>query len=101
MDHKKPEETENHKDIITLSIPQVDDKSIKVHLFDVAENQGEDHLVTGNHQLDEEWEALDNLVSFENRNKNFMSFDNNQNTCTIGGNLYLSYLLYIFMIKNY
>jgi len=89
MDHKKPEETENHKDIITLSIPQVDDKSIKVHLFDVAENQGEDHLVTGNHQLDEEWEALDNLVSFENRNKNFMSFDNNQNTCTIGEPIYV------------
>jgi len=88
LEHKKPENTENNKEIITLSIPHIDDKSVKVFLFDVIENQREDHLVTNN-QHDDEWEALDDLVSLENRNHNFTSFDNNQNTCTIGEPIYV------------
>jgi len=49
----------------------VDDNSIKVLLFDVAENQREDHLVTDENQQDDEWEVLDNLVSLENINMNY------------------------------
>jgi len=86
MEHKNPE---NDKDIINLSIPNVDDNSIKVLLFDVAENQREDNLVTDENQQDDEWEVLDNLVSLENINMNCSSFDNNQNTCTIGEPIYV------------
>ena len=86
MEHKNPDEKSISKDVVNLSIPNVDDNSIKVLLFDVSENQREDHLVSDENQQDDEWEVLDNLVSLENINKNLSSFDNNQNTCTIGGN---------------
>jgi len=80
-------ENEKNNNIVKLSIPQVDDKSIKVLLFDVVENQREEHLISDNIQQDEEWETLDKIISEENHNHNFNnSFINNQNTCTIGGN---------------
>jgi len=109
MEHKNPENILNDKDdkdVINLSIPNVDDNSIKVLLFDVAENQREDHLVTDENQQDDEWEVLDNLVSLENINMNYSSFDNNQNTCTIGGRIeyiyiYISLKFQIFLYFFY
>ncbi|ORX86207.1 hypothetical protein BCR32DRAFT_265161 [Anaeromyces robustus] len=94
IDHKKPNEIENRDDIITLSIPYVDDKTIKVLLFDVIENQNEEQIVMDNIQQDDEWEILDNLVSMENVNNSFNSnYDNNQNTCTIGEPIYVAITL--------
>jgi hypothetical protein len=83
-------ENEKNNNIVKLSIPQVDDKSIKVLLFDVVENQREEHLISDNIQQDEEWETLDKIISEENHNHNFNnSFINNQNTCTIGEPIYV------------
>jgi len=92
IDHKKPieDESDKHKDIIKLSIPQVDDKSIKVLLFDVVENQREKNFVSDNIQQDDEWEALDKIVSEDNLNHHLNNrFNNDQNTCTIGEPIYV------------